>query len=273
MTYNKCPKNNNCKINCLLIIDTNSIFYLIQALINDIEIYHSQLSREDKFNYFCEKISSLLERFSICSLNRKLNISEVLYNYEISPTLKINNRQSTLRRKIGDFNTMCGHLNRNFQKIETILNDHFNIHSENDRETDEFRHYFPISIRPYDRDASLILLGLKKANSDCETLILTNDNKIEKAYDYLINRSNIILNFGQFNTSRLFIFSYFDFLTILHNCCQISTEEYKNLYHQYFAAEQQHIRNSSQLIQRFIQKKLDKYSQIYVASITQKLTI
>lgn len=270
MSYNKCSKNNNCKINCLLIVDSMSIFFLIQALINYIENYYSQLSSSDKFIFFCKNISRRLEKFSYCSLNKALNISENVYIHEISPTLRINGRLSTLRRKIRDFNTICRNRNRNFKTVENIIKKYFNICPISNSEISEFMNFFPSSLRIADRDASLLLLGLKKAHDGCETLILTNDWKIEKAYSLLTKNPSLIFQFGQFNTSMYFIRNYFDFITISHNCCQLNKEEYTNLFHQYCAAEFYHFINLKKTLQRYIHKNLDKYTSIFLNSIRQK---
>lgn len=270
MSYNKCPKNNNCKINCLLIVDSMSIFFLIQALINYIENCYSQLSRSDKFDFFCKSISSILEKFSYCSLNKALNISENVYIHEISPTLKINGRLSTLRRKIRDFNTMCRN-RKNFKTVENIIKKYFNICPISNSEISEFMNFFPSSLRIADRDASLLLLGLKKAHDGCETLILTNDWKIEKAYLSLAENPSLSFQFGQFNTSMYFIRNYFDFITISHVCCQLTKEEYISLFHQYCAAEFLRFEDLTKTLQRYIHKNLDKYAFKFLNSIKQKV--
>ncbi|MBA7625346.1 hypothetical protein ES703_32775 [subsurface metagenome] len=267
MSYNKCPKNNNCKINCLLIVDSMSIFFLIQALINYIENCYSQLSRSDKFDFFCKSISSILEKFSYCSLNKALNISENVYIHEISPTQRL----STLRRKIRDFNTMCRNRNKNFQTVEDIIERFFNIIPIDNSEIIEFMNFFPSSLKIADRDASLLLLGLKKAHDDCKTLILTNDRKIEKAYLSLAKYPSLTFQFGQFNTSMYFFLNYFNFITISHGCCQLSKEEYKNLFHQYCAAEFLRFEDLKKSQQSYIHKNLDKYYFIFLNSIYQKV--
>lgn len=272
MPFDKCPKNNNCRINCFLITDTNSIFYLVQALINDIEINHTQLGRNSKFILFSQKISGILEKFSHCSLNNIINISEAVFDYEISPIKKINNRNSTLRRKMSDFNTMCSHLNRNFGKIEDIFRNYINIEIVNNEELNEFREFFPIQIRPIDRDASLLLFGLKKANNECETLILTDDNHIEKAYKYLISHPHISLSSGQLNPERLYTLNYFNFLTTLTDCCQICAEEYVVLYNQYIASWEIRRREVGTNFQRTIQTFINLYTAKYLVSLRKKIS-
>ncbi len=254
MTFTKCEKDTNCKNSCLLVMDANFLFYLTEALINNIENEYESEGRNKKFAVFKTRLSNTLNTFASCSLNKKFIVSEKVYEYEILPT----NNSSTLRRTINSFNKICNRLNRNFKLIEEEINNYFEITSIDDNEVNEFRNFFGISNRPTDRDATLLLLGLKKAHSVCDTLLLTDDNRLLEAFKYLNNMHTVTLSFGKFNTNRYYSNSYLSFITIAHDCCHLCSSNYINFFLGRINAEIKRKETLNNKIKSIIQKNFEK---------------
>jgi len=235
-------------------MDANFLFYLIEALINNIENEYESKGRNEKFTVFKTRLSNVLKTFAFCSLNKKINISEKVYEYEISPT----NNLSTLRRTINSFNTMCNRLNRNFKLIERVIEKYCEITPANDNEVNELRNFFGETNRPADRDATLLLLGLKKAHSVCDTLLLTDDNRLLEAFKYLNNMHTVTLSFGKFNTNRYYSNSYLSFITIAHDCCHLCSSNYINFFLGRINAEIKRKETLNNKIKSIIQKNFEK---------------
>lgn len=215
--FQKCSRKENCQNNGIIIFDTNFIIYMIEAICGKVENELDSASRNDKFNSFFGKLNSILEGIKPCAQDGTFWTSDLVYNGEIDPT----NRLSTLRREGDRFNTMCGRLNRNYAKINQMLNKHIRVVDTNRDDIMMIKTLF--SDNPDDEDISLVSASTQKSMNQLNTLLLTDDHVLGKRIEKIVKLKTLKLNGTEYPTRKIYPTNFLNFLERVHDCCNLSS--------------------------------------------------
>jgi len=248
-----------------VVSDANFIFYILEALFSAVEDGSPDVSRNEKFEGFIERLHRVLEGVASRTTQGKLLISSAVYQEEVSPA----NPGSALRRKLGCIDTMCAGLREKYEALDHCLLNHLMIVDVPEGDVQSLMQYFHAPLKPKDRDAGLLLLALRQCGGT-QTFLLTDDTGLTKACDHLVRRGQTVTACGTFETGRLDQVGYMDFLKWAHDKCHITTEEFISCFSLRLAIEQEGLERVGPSGRRHRVKQFDKAAHACMRSAIAK---
>jgi len=231
-TFQNCSIKANCPNNGFIVIDANFIIYLIEAICGIVEEKLEDASRDDKFNFFLDKLNSILESIKPCAIDGAFWTSDCVYNHEMSPL----NRLSTLRREAQRFETMCRQRNRNYQEVNRILMSHIREITMNINDLIMIKSLY--SDNPNDEDTSLIAVSAMKSIQQYNSILLTDDGELCGRIERIVKRRILNLNGTDYSTQRIFPTNFLNFLERVHDCCNLDSDEFGYCMHHKYMIEE-----------------------------------
>lgn len=214
-----CP-NSSCPNRGILTLDANSILYLAEGAIRHARTLYPDLTNAGRLPHVSEELDSCLKTIEgCCSLDGALHVSDLVFYEEVLDVeskglIELKKYSSTQRRQ-----------------ILQVLQEHFpqpRVTSEHEIQALCSLFNDP-SIRPLDRDASLIVVACQLAMNEKPVIVLTSDPDFTVPLNLLMRQGSVTLGGGTFSTSWIMHRHYFHFIRRLHECCNLSSEVYRVL--------------------------------------------
>lgn len=260
-TFQNCSIKENCPNNGFIIIDANFIIYLIEAICGIVEEKLEGARRDDKFNFFLDKLNSILESIKPCALDGSFWTSDCVYDHEMSPL----NRLSTLRREAQRFETMCKQRNSNYQEVDRILKTHITEMNTNGNDLATIKSFY--SDNPDDEDTSLIAVSSMKSIQQFNTILLTDDGELFGRIEKIVKQRILNLSGTDYPTEGIFPTNFLNFLEKVHDCCNLNSDEFSYCMHHKYIIED--ARPNKFLRAKKI-KQVERAWYRFIASISRK---
>lgn len=246
--------------------DANFLFYLIEALMNSVEHDFEGAGRAEKFEAFLDRLNQILTAIASRTSEGVILVSAKIYQEE----LLITDGESSIRREIPDLETMCQRRNANFQRLEERVRAFLRISQTPAAQVHELRQHFDQNLRPQDRDATALYLGVITSQAG-DTVLLTDDGPLTTACGHLTNQGEINLPCGTFQTARLQTLTFMDFLKWAHDSCHVTTEQFGWCFSVGVAIRFERIRTTAQpSMRRFLEKQLYRQNAAFYRSMVLK---
>jgi hypothetical protein len=248
-----------------VVSDANFLFYLLEALVNAVENDYPDRPRDEMFEPFMERLNRVLEGVSSRARDGRFLIPRRVYDEEVCPT----NSTSSLRTKLGCIETMCQRRDDKYRRLEQCLLRHLIVADEHDQNVRFLMQYFHDELRPKDRDASLLLLALRKS-AGIQTYLLTDDQGLIKACEHIIRKGQVVIACGTFATQGLARMGYMDFVKWAHDACFIDTDQFACCFSFRLAIEHERLEKVGPSGRRLRVKEFDKATYAYRRSVVMK---
>lgn len=246
--------------------DATFLFYLIEALINSVENDFEGAGRGEKFAAFLDRLNQVLSAIASRTSEGAILVSERIYQEE----LLITDSASSIRCNVPDLDTMCQRRNANYQHLEERVRAFFRISQTPAAEVHELRLHFNQNLRPQDRDATALYLGVITSQAR-DTVLLTDDGPLTNACSHLTGQGQINLPCGNFQTARLQTLTFMDFLKWAHDSCHVTTEQFGWCFSVGVAIRFERIEATAQpSMRRFLEKQLYRQTAAFSRSIVLK---
>jgi hypothetical protein len=248
-----------------VVSDANFLFYLLEGLVNAAENDSPDISRGEMFERFMDRLHRLLDGVARRTTDGKFLISSRVYEEEVRPT----NSNSSLRKKLSCIETMCQRLNQKYELLEQCLLHHLEIVPEPEEHVHFLMQHFHAELRPTDRDATLLLLALKRS-ARTPTFLLTDDQDLIDACDHIIRQGQVVIACGTFETKHLDKVKYMDFIKWAHDVCFIDSDQFTSCFNLRLAIEHDRLETVGPSGRRLKVKQFDKATYAYRRSIIMK---
>lgn len=216
-------QNANCPNRGHITVDTNFALLVIEGMVEyvlkNVEGLHT---KDDQIERIVAEIDITFRMIeTCCALGGTLHTSSTILRDEIlvaDPDARQLGGMSRFTRQQVDQMLAC---------VQQHLGSEFFIEPER---VGEFRAIFDNpTIRPHDRDATLLLTALDLAKSNEPTIILSRDPDFADALQVLLYLENIHVGNEDLNTAKLMNRGFLEFITRIHASCSLPSDRYKSL--------------------------------------------
>lgn len=181
-----------------------------------------------------QELREHLHTLARCALDGQLYTSERILNEELDIVRPCASVEKWLP------GSPLGRLHkRHMQRIQQVLRQYLNPILVSDEVKNSFRLRFSKSIRPRDRDATLLVVACELADSGRRTLILAHDHDYEEPVKKLRrNEAVVLVDERQLSTTTLERWPYENLLLTLHESCCMERERFRELGYGFIAPEE-----------------------------------
>lgn len=223
----------SCDNRAVLVLDANSVFYLMRGTARLLEEGSSLPTRQARASQIATELCRNFELVKCCSMDGSVHTSEAVFSEEISlaqtgnkvhkavPELK----GFTRRRQLVEIqNALAGYLCPPFvtdrdrvNALQSFLANH--------------------QLHPSNRDCTLILLACIKASDGNRTHLISNDYQMSLSVRFLAERGTVNLSGEVLSIGLLNCLPYERFLLTSHDKCCLCSGRFMDLYFAYLLAE------------------------------------
>ncbi len=171
-------------------------------------------------------LTSNFDLIKRCSHDTHLYISDVVWSQELDI--------DRLRESAHPANHSGSVYSKNEVKtLRAVINDCVKVRLDiTELEIAEFQHL----LKSYgcefgDHDASLMLVACKLGQSECQSVLISEDPDFQKPWQVLVQLGSFCIQGVTYNSNWLTIRSYAHFVTVAHDCCSCSSDTYRALFH------------------------------------------
>ena len=210
---------NKCKNRGFVIFDTNFLVFIIDF------IFHR--NNKTDVNFLVE-FDQFLSWITHCSVNTKLNATEILYKNEINPFNRLpNGRSVSLIHNSDFFFKYKKHRSINYRReVKKRIDKNLIRHKVNGNDIIKLRtivNPWGKKKGPSSEDLSLILLALRESNNTCyPCIIVTEDTDLRTSIEKKIHKQpNFVSSNGStLNTKNLISMGFLNYLLSIYNDCK-----------------------------------------------------
>ena len=230
--------NASCKLlNRLVFADANFFINVIDSV--GMPLLNNHDTWAIRFNNFKTGLTQVLRDCCTCTPDSRINTSD-LVAAEINPL----NATSALRRESAFFGRVCGECraaiyDHFFTDVNQIMGTHAAIIGTEPVPRDALRDTLLAAPTPEIRnlcanqtpneglspsDLSLIVAAITESNARGVSVIITEDEDLRKAVEYLYGIGTIAIQEDRLTTRQLFHWGILMYASSLHKCCLFSNE-------------------------------------------------
>lgn len=212
-----------------LVIDANVIRYVLGGTIDIVDQAHKDKSWVQKLPEVQSSLTSNLYLIKRCNHDGHLYISDPVWSEELDV--------DRLRESAHPVNHSDSVYSKNEVKtLREVINGCIDIRLDTTGlEITEFRQLLRShGSELYDHDASLMLVACKLSQFGSQAILITDDPDFFEPWRILVQLNSFSLRGVTYNTDRLTIRSYADFVTLAHDCCSCSSDKYRALFNAWF---------------------------------------
>lgn len=210
----------------LLLIDADSVLFLLNGTVMYVLSNYPDVKTWDRrLSIIKEELTKHLDRLTRCTLDGKLYTSESILHEELDIVRASTSIKKWLR------GSPFGRLHENHRRaIQQVLREYLIPIPVTDEVKKSFRLRFNESIRPKDRDATLLVAACELADSGARTLVVAHNHDYEGPVAKLRHNGEILLVGGRvLSTTTLERWTYENFLLVLNDSCCIDQGRCKAL--------------------------------------------
>ena len=263
-----CP-HPNCPNGGILVVDANSIFFLVEGAIAYTETLCPKLTNSERLPYILEDLDGYLDTVKrSCGLDGNLHISEPVFG-EVS----LDNRREIERK---DLSQLRKYSNAQRRQMLRVLQNHFpEPRVTSDDEVRAVCNLFSdAATRPFDRDASLIVTALHLAANEDPVVVITSDPDFTTPLNLLMESGTVTLGGGRsYPTSRIMGRHYFHFIRRLHDCCNLPSDVYEVLGNTYILAQVQRLPTLRTAVAKRVTTELQELLGIHTTAVQYKCAV
>lgn len=257
--------NPDCYNRSFVVIDTIFLDYLIRSIVKGID---PSLEVIQRYSTLKEEISFFFDKICLCSIDGKIHVSEAVFEQEIYP----NDGSGSVLSALNDFFPDQEH-----SEMLSIFRSKFEITAVDNNDIDAIKSATGTSGAwgPGDCDISLIVLALYKSTNGGKSIIITEDDKLRCLVEEVYALGNFNLASSQVRTRDIFRANHFNFLNNIHDCCNISSDQFIKVFHHLYDKGKGWISGKSgkdmpDKPKRFKEREMDRAFKNVFASVMKK---
>jgi rRNA maturation endonuclease Nob1 len=222
-----CRNKHNCENpfkDKILVMDTSSLLNIFNTAICGIS---ESIPENQRFHNFRYTVDQILVSIQSCCFGARIHVTLETFNDEMAPL----NPDSTIRNH-ASFRNVCDDNPTSYSIISRTLKRVLHIQSSNISQT-EIRILEQqagsgpniIYRQPSNYDFGLLALAFK-LSIERETVLLTDDTNLQKAYENICTVRHFTLFSETIDTMRVFSTSSLSYLKDIYGCCKIINKDY-----------------------------------------------
>lgn len=218
-----------CKIfNRFILVDANYVISLVEAVSRCID---ASLPWRRQLDFVESSVQSYLDKSCTCSPLDRINTSNLVMNNE----LDVARNDSSIRRKSLFLQDIARQFHGAisgpfFSRVRSVIGSRIEVVDVLGAEIDVLRGLLSTNYRLSVEDLSLVVSAVKGSHEIGETCVITGDVALERALADIYSMENIDFPSGRFRTNRILPLNIYTYLSLLHNCCELSNEEHSVLF-------------------------------------------
>lgn len=263
-----CP-DSNCPNGAILVVDANSILFLVEGGIRRVRTLYPNLTNVSRLPHILEELSGYLDTMKgCCSLDGCLHISEPVLG-EVS----LENRREIERKGLSQLRQYS---NTQRRQIHRLLQDHFL--EPQVTSGDEVRAICSLFSDPAERlldsDASLIVTACHLAANEDPVVVITSDPDFTTPLNLLVRKGTVTLGGGHsYPTTRIMGRHYFHFMRCLHDCCNLPSDVYEELGNTYLLSQIRRLPSLRPATARRVYAEVQETLKIHTTAVQYKCVV
>jgi len=223
----------NCDNRAVLVLDANSVFFLMRGTARLVEDRYSLPNRQARASQIATELCRNFELLRCCSTDGNVHTSEAVLSEEISLARPGNAVYKAVPELKGF--TWKGQLT----EIQDALTSYLWPPLVTDqRQVDGLQSFLANhQLCPSDRDCTLILLACIKASDGNRTYLISNDYQVSRSVWFLAERGTVNLSGEVLSLELLNCLPYQRFFLTSHDKCCLCSRRFMDLYFAYLLAE------------------------------------
>lgn len=230
---NKSCVDPSCENRAVLVLDANSVFFLMRGTARLVEDRYSLLNRQARASQIATELCRNFELLRCCSTDGNVYTSEAVFSEEISLARPGNVVYEAVPEMQGF--TRRGQLT----EIQNALTSYLWPPLVTDQGQVDALKGFLVNheLYPLDRDCTLILLACIKASDGNRTCLISNDYQVSLSVRFLAERGTVKLAEDVLSLGLLNCLPYQRFFLTSHDKCCVCSRRFMDLYFAYLLAE------------------------------------
>lgn len=229
-----CPKPEGCLNRGRLVLDADSVVFLLNGTVLFVREAYPQLRTWDmKIPVVRDALQDLLSDFRRCAEDGLLHVSEIVLAEEldlVSPCSSV--------RKWLDASELRHVRRRHRRELQSVLSQDLSPFPADDAMMQSLRSEFSPAIRPADRDAAVLLAACQVGNDGYRTLLVAHDHGYSKPVRQLRRDSPVMLADGMtMSTTQLEHWPYENFILTAHNSCCLDSGRFECLARAFYSPQ------------------------------------
>jgi len=208
-----------------LVVDANVIRYILGGTIDIVGQVHAEKSWAERLPEVQTLLTSHLGLIKRCSNDGHLYVSDPVWSQELGV--------DSLRESAHPVKHSRGVYNKSeVGTLHEIIHGHVDVRMDvTQAEITEFR-LLMVShgCRLDDRDASLMLVACKLAQTESSSILISDDPDFSEPWQMLARLNSFHLQGNTYKSDKLVLCSYAGFVTRAHDCCSCSSDGYRALF-------------------------------------------
>ena len=206
-----------------ILLDANFIINIVEVLSQSIGLDRNNW--RSQLDLFKTKFTEFLRKCCRCPSSDKVYTSDLVFVNEVDPTKD----DSTIRRESRFFSSVAYNYysvsRRFFSEILSIMRSKIGTISTVPTSLEVVKQSIRNAQDLSNEDISLIVSALIKSNEVGDTYVITADERLRDCLIEAHSLGNISFSSTTFVTNRLFPLTPYSYTSLLHRCCELSTDE------------------------------------------------